>query len=407
MKIAFFKIGELQGSLKHLNVMFEYIKGLGAEFIEIHLDPNNVQKAIEELNEFRPAFTIDVNATGIIIGEHEGKKMPIYDIFGFVHFSIFTEDPLLHFPNLYGLESHRNLVSIVTDVKYVDSLKFMGVDNVSYVTPFLDFSLFPKPSDERDIEVSFLGPVIDPQIILNTVSQHLPENIMPLFIETGEFMFRNPEVNVLTAFHYVLGLFNPQFQQEFMEWRQKNTEAFLRMLNDISIYATMRKRWYLVNFLEGINLKIVGEYQGELKEDHEHIKVSSYEELLEIYGRTKLTIMSFPHTVPSGIGFTPLEVASMGSAPMIDFRGTLPGFLKPDEEIITYNPVDRADIEEKILFYLENPQEVEAVAQRAGNAVVDRFRVDDRAQFVYNLMKDILSRAEQEKTEESTEESTG
>ncbi len=401
MKVAFLKVGELQGSLKHLSALFDYLKGLGVELKEIPLDPQNVQKAVEEIHQFRPFFTLDVNATGIIIGEQDGKKLPIYDIFGFVHLSLFTEDPLLHFPNIYGVESHRNLVSIVTDIKYVDSLKFMGVDNISYVTPFLNFSVFPQPPEEKDIEVAFLGPVIDPQIVLNAVSQNLPENIMPLFIETGEFMFRNPEVNALTAFHYVLSLFNPQFQQEFMDWRQKNAEAFLRMLNDASIYATMRKRWYIVNFLEGINLKIVGEFQGELREDHEHIKVNSYEELLEIYGRTRLTILSFPHTVPTGIGFTPLEVSAMGSAPMIDFRGTLPGFLKPEEEVISYNPLDRADIEEKVLYYLDNPQETEALAQRARNAVVDRFRVDDRAEFIHNLMKDIVAKAQQEASQES------
>ncbi|WP_457600791.1 glycosyltransferase [Hydrogenivirga sp.] len=400
MKLAFFKVGELQGSLKHLNALFDFLKGMGVEFREIELDPQNVQKAVEELNEFRPAFTMDVNATGIIIGEQEGKKVPIYDIFGFVHFSVFTEDPLLHFPNIYGVESHRNLVALATDIKYVDSLRFLGVENVSYVTPFLNFSLFPQPAEERDIEVAFLGPVIDPQIVVGSVQQNLPENIFPLFIETGEYMFRNPEVHVITALNYVLGIFNPQFQQEFMDWREKNQEAFFRLLNDISIYATMRKRWYLINFLDGVNLKVVGEFQGELKEDHEQIKVNSYEELLEIYGRSNLTILSFPHTVPAGIGFTPLEVSAMGSAPMIDFRGTLPGFLTPQEEVITYMPLDRADIEEKLLYYLDNPDEVRAIAEAAKNAVINRYRVDDRGEFVFNLMKDIVAQAEKQAQQE-------
>lgn len=400
MRVAFFKVGELQGNLKHLNALFEYLQGRGVEFKEIELDPQNVQKAVDELQEFRPAFTMDVNATGIIIGEQDGKKIPLYDLFGFVHFSIFTEEPLLHFPNLYGIEQHRNLIAIVTDIKYVDSLKMMGVENISYVTPFLDFSVFPQSPEERDIEIAFLGPVIDPQIIINSVQKNLPENIFPLFIETGEYMFRNPEVNVLTAINYIVGLFNPQVQQEFFDWKEKNEEAYLRMLNDISIYATMRKRWYLINFLDGINLKIVGEYQGELREDHEHVKINSYEELLDIYGRSNITVMSFPHTVPSGIGFTPLEVSAMGSAPMIDFRGTLPGFLAPGEEVITYMPLDRADIEEKVLYYLENPQEAREIGERARNAVVDRFRVDDRGEFILGLMRDIVAQAQaQAKTE--------
>ena len=395
MRLAFFKVGEIQGSLKHVRALIEYLKERGVEIREIELDPKNVQRAVEELQEFRPAFTMDLNATGIIIGEKDGKKTPLYDIFGFVHFSFFTEDPLLHFPNLYGLQ-HRNLIALITDIRYADSLRMLGVENISYLTPFLDFSSFPQPQSEREIDIAFLGPVVDPQIILSSVQKNLPENILPVFIETGEFMFRNPEVNSITALNYVLGLFNPQVQQEFERWRKENGEAFLRLLNDTAIYATMRKRWYLVNFLEGINLKIVGEYQGELKEDHENIKVSSYEELLDIYGRSYITVMSFPHTVPSGIGFTPLEASAMGSAPMIDYRGTLPGFLAPGEEVIPYMPLDRADIEEKILYYLDNLEEAEEVGKRARNAVIDRYRVDDRGEFIYNMMKDIVSRAQQE-----------
>ena len=395
MRLAFFKVGEIQGSLKHVNALIEYLKERGVEFKEIELDPKNVQKAVEELQEFRPAFTMDLNATGIIIGEQEGKKTPLYDIFGFVHFSFFTEDPLLHFPNLYGLQ-HRNLIALITDIRYADSLRMLGIENISYLTPFLDFSLFPQPQGERDIDIAFLGPVIDPQIIVDSVQKNLPESIFPLFIEAGEFMFRNPEVNSITALNYVLGLFNPQLQQEFEKWRKENEEAFLRLLNDTAIYATMRKRWYLINFLEGINLKVVGEYQGELKEDHENIKVNSYEELLDIYGRSYITVMSFPHTVPSGIGFTPLEVSAMGSAPMIDYRGTLPGFLTPGEEVIPYMPLDRADIEEKVLYYLDNLEEAKEIGEKARNAVVERYRVDDRGEFLYNMMKDIVSQAQQQ-----------
>ncbi len=395
MRLAFFKVGEIQGSLKHIGAMIEYLKERGVEIREIELDPKNVQKAVEELQEFRPAFTMDLNAMGIIIGEQEGKKTPLYDIFGFVHFSFFTEDPLLHFPNLYGLQ-HRNLVALITDIRYADSLRMLGIENISYLTPFLDFSLFPQPQGEREIDIAFLGPLIDPQIIVDSVQKNLPESIFPLFIETGEFMFRNPEVNSITALNYVLGLFNPQIQQEFEKWRKENEEAFLRLLNDTAIYATMRKRWYLINFLEGINLKVVGEYQGELKEDHENIKVNSYEELLEIYGKSYITVMSFPHTVPSGIGFTPLEVSAMGSAPMIDYRGTLPGFLTPGEEVIPYMPLDRADIEEKVLYYLDNLEEAKEIGERAKNAVVDRYRVDDRGEFLYNMMKDIVSQAQQQ-----------
>ncbi len=403
MKLAFFKTGELQGILKHINALLEYLKGKGIELKVLNLEPENVQKTVDELQEFKPSFVLDINATGIIVGENEGEKKALCDILGYVHLSLFTDDPLLHFPHIHGI-SPRNMIGIVTDIKHADSLKMLGVDNVSYITPFLDFSLFPQPQSERDIDIAFLGPVIDPQIVVNAVQKNIPENIFPIFIETGEYMFRNPEVNVLTALSYVLGIFNPQFQQEFNNWRQKEEFAFFRLLNDIAIYATMRKRWYLINFLEGVNLKIIGDFQGELKEDHENIPVNSYEDFYKIYGRTCITVMSFPYTVPTSTGFVPLEVAAMGSAGMVDFRGTLTSFFKPGEEIIPYLPLDRADIEEKVLYYLDNLEEAKEIGERAKQAVIDRFRVNDRGDFIIKIMGEILSQSQQQSSLESPKE---
>jgi len=399
MKLAFLKLGNLEGSLRHVNALLSDLKGRGVEIEEIPLDPQNVQKTVDALSEFKPNFTLDLNGSGIIVGEQEGMKLPLHDLFGFVHFSLFTEDPFLHFPNLLGLSQNRNMVALVTDIKYVDSLRYLKVENVSYMTPFLDFSVFPQALPEKEYEVTFIGPVINPEIVINSVRQNLPENIFPLFIESGEFMFRNPEVNPLTAVNHILSIFNPQFQEEFGKWKSENEEAFLRMLNDIAIYASMRKRWYILNFLEGINLKVVGEFQGELLEDHEHIKVNSYEELIEIYGKSYLSILSFPATVPTGIGFTPLEVSAMESAVMIDYRGTLPGFLTPGEEVIAYMPLDRADIEEKVLYYLDNLQEAVEIARKAKEAVLNRYRVDDRAEFLFKMMNDILTQAQAQEAE--------
>ncbi len=399
MKLAFLKVGDLKGSLVHIRALLDYLKERGVEVFELELKPDNVQDTVNQIMEIRPAFTLDLNGTGIIVGDQDGKKMPLYDILGFVHISYFTEDPLLHFPAIVGLQ-HRNFIGIVGDIRYAASLRLLGIENMSYVTPFLDLSALPEPEPEKEIDVAFLGPVVDPQIVINSVRQNLPENIFPVFIETGEFMFRNPEVAVVDAFQYVLNLFNPDYQQEVGKWREENREAFLRLLNDISIYATMRKRWYLVNFLEGINLKIVGDFQGDLKEDHENIKVEGYEELLRTYSRTFITIVSFPNTVPSGIGYTPLEVSAMGSALMIDYRGTLPGFLKPGEEVIAYMPLDRADIEEKVLYYLDNLEEAKEIGEKAREAVRTRFTVEERGEFIYKMMEDIFTKATQEEKKE-------
>jgi hypothetical protein len=404
MKLAFLKIAELEGTPRHVRALLRYLEAKGVEVREFLLKQDNVQETVNELSEFQPIFTMDINGTGILFAEQEGKKVPFYDLFGVVHMSFFMEDPLLHFPQLLDAAGSRNLLALITDLRYIETLRMFGFQNISYITPFLDFTAIPEPSKERDLEVVFTGPVIDPQIIIDAARQNMDSDMFPYFLETGEFLFRNPEVNLLYAAEYVLSMFNPEFQQKFNEWRNKDRVSYLKLLNDIGIYATARKRWYVVSFLEGINLKIVGEFRGELREDHEVVNVSNHGELLEIFGRSHITITSFPHTVPTGIGFTPLEIAAMGSAPMLDFRGTLPAYFDLEREAISYMPLDRADIEEKILYFMDNLQEALQIGKAAQERVLSNFRVDDRGEFIFKMMNDILSQAKQEEPSEKTQE---
>ncbi len=389
MKVAFLKPKELGVPAKHIRAILAELKLKGVAVKEIDILENNVQEVVAELEKWRPLVIMDVNGSGAIVGERDGKKYMLADLMGVVQMSFFVDDPLLFFMPYTEVEKPRNYVGVISDLKHTDSLRFLGIENISYVTPFVDEFLFPEPEGEKEIEVAFLGPVLDPQVVVNAVAKNYPQNILPIFFETGEFMFRNPEVHVLTAFNYVFGLFNPEFQQEFNNWRETNRLQFYRLLNDIAVYTTMRRRMYIINFLEGVDLKIIGDFQGELKEGHENIKVNSHEELLKLYSKTQLVIYASSQTFPTGINFVPLEAAYMGSAVMVDFKGTIPGFMKPEEEIITYAPLDRADLEEKVLFYLENKDALENVAKKGQEAVKSRFRAKDRADFIYNLLKDI------------------
>jgi len=95
------------------------------------------------------------------------------------------------------------------------------------------------------------------------------------------------------------------------------------------------------------------------------------------------------------VGFSPLEVACMGCALMVDYRATLPGFFVPEEEVITYLPLDRAEIEEKVLFYLDNPEKALEIGARARQKVFERYTFEDRADFLYELFSNILANAQQ------------
>ena len=394
MKLAFLRTGNEKGVNRHILSLLDYFKSKGVEVREFELNQEDIQRTINDILEFSPTFLMDINSTGMIVGQQEQKKVPMCDAFGFVHVSIFTDDPLLYFPILLEIREANNFLPVVCDLKYVDSLKLLGINKgIFYITPFVDQRYMKQSKGEKDIQIIFVGPVVDPQIIANQVAEILPQYAVPLFFEVGEFMFRNPEVPAFVASEYILSMFQQSIQEQIEQWKREKPEEYLRFLNDVSIYATFRKRWYILSFLEGINLKILGDFQGELMEGHEVLQTSSYEDFLEAFDRSYMAVLSFPFNLPSGIGFTPLEVGFMGCAPVIDYRMTLPGFLTPGTECITYLPLDRADIEEKVLYYLDHLDEALSIGQALRNKVLEKFSPDDRGEFLLNVFEQIIQQA--------------
>jgi len=394
MKLAFLKTGNEQGVNRHILALLDYFRSKGVEVREFELDQEDLQRTINEILEFSPTFSMDINSTGMIVGQQEQNKVPMCDAFGFVHVSIFTDDPLLYFPILLDIRHANNFLPVVCDLKYADSLKLLGINKgLFYITPFLDQKSMKYPSGEKDIQAVFVGPVVDPQIIAHQVVDTLPQYAVALFFEVGEFMFRNPEVPVFVASEYILSMFQQSFQEQIDEWRKEKPEEYLRFLNDVSIYATFKKRWYILSFLEGINLKILGGFQGELMEGHELIDTDSHEDFLEVFDRSYMAVLSYPFNMPSGIGFTPLEAGFMSCAPVIDYRMTLPGFLTPGSECIAYLPLDRADIEEKLLYYLEHLDEALLIGQSLRNKVLEKFSPEDRGEFLLGVFEQILNQA--------------
>jgi len=396
MRIAFLKVGEYEGVLRHFKAFAGRFREKGAEVLELDIGQGDLNERVKELENFRPMFCVDLNATGVITASQEDKRFALSDAMGFVHVSIFADEPLFNFEPLLDMRNANNFLPVVCDLKYADSLAFLGIKQPpSYITPFLDLSQMREPAQDREIPLAFFGPVIDPNIIAGHVSENYKQEFLGIFFEVGEFLFRNPEVHVLHAHDYILSMFNPTLQEEYAKWREENPKDFLNFLNLISVYATAKKRWFLLSFLDGMELKVFGGIQGTPFEGHEEVVPKDWTELLELLGQTQLVITSYPHGVPTGVGFSPLEIAYMGCALMVDYRATLPGFFVPDEEVITYLPLDRAEIEEKVLFYLENPDKALEIGARARQKVFERYTFEDRADFLYDLFSNILANAQQ------------
>jgi len=374
------------GDFHIIESLKEYLPDERFELKTFSVDPQNPAKTVKEIEEYRPLFTMDFNTKGTIWGEKDNEKRPLQDILGTLHFTIFTEDPLFFGDNVLNLRKSTNTVFLITDLRYGQFLGSLGFPNIYYFTPCANLRLIPKV-EEKDINLTFVGDAVDPNFIVEAWSQQMDPAIRDFGIEVGEFCFRNPEIAPLFAVDYILPLMNPQFQETFNKFRQDNPNLYFAWLAQVSLYTTARRNWFILSFLEGTELTIVGNVQGNLPEGFTVAEINTFEDRLNYIGRSKLALTTFPAFVPSGIGFTPIEVAASETALMINFRSTLPSFFKPQEEVIVFNPLDRMDIEEKLLFYLENEEDRKLIAEKAYKAVQEKFTCQDRVQFFKDLMK--------------------
>ncbi|MFN3264569.1 MAG: glycosyltransferase family 1 protein, partial [Aquificaceae bacterium] len=138
MRIAFLRQGKDLGINRHMLAFMELFRERGAEVQDFDLMEGELQDVVNRLLEFSPLFTLDLNGSCVVFGEREGQKLPVFDAFGFVHVSLFTDEPLFHFPVLLDLRQSNNFLPIVTDLKYADSLRFLGHERGTYyITPFV------------------------------------------------------------------------------------------------------------------------------------------------------------------------------------------------------------------------------------------------------------------------------
>lgn len=363
------------------------------------IDTQNIGKTVKEIEDYHPHFTMDFNTKGIIWGEKDNERHPLHAILGIVHLTIFTEDPILHAANLLDLRKTQNTVFLITDLRYGEFLGSLGLPNIYYFTPCVNMRLIP-PKGEKDISAIFVGDIVDPAAVLESWNQSMDAPIRDFGIEVGEFCFRNPEIAPIYAVEYLLPLMNPQFQEGFNKFRQENPAAYFTWLAQVGIYTTVRRNWYIANFLEGADITVVGRVEGNLPEGFQTADIKSFEDRISYINRAKLALTAFPAFVPSGIGFTPLEIAACETALMINYKHTLGSFFRPNEEVIIYNPLDRMDIEEKLLFYLENEEDRKLIAQKGFEAVKERFTCNDRIQFFKDLIRGIFEEITKQKQAE-------
>ncbi|MGC9188369.1 MAG: glycosyltransferase family protein [Sulfurihydrogenibium sp.] len=383
-------------------------KSLSARNFEvkiIELTAENVQDVINQIIEYKPLFTFDLNLDGMIYAEREGQQQPFCDILGNIHISWFIDDPMIHFTKLKPVLQSNQILYATIDIEHTQWLRSAG-KNVAFIPPGVNPSKIP-PLKEKEFEIAFVGPVTDPNIIESQWQERFDPNLLGFAVELGRMIYRNPDMPIRFAAGYLISQLNPDFQAALMQFQQENETDFMALLTEIGLYAMYLRRWSIIDSIENYEVNVLGPVIGEPKENVViYEDVVSQKDIIDFLSRSKIALLSQPPFIPSGLGFTVFDSVASGSLTFVEDRLSSKSFFTPEKEIITYHPIDFIEIEGKVAYYLEEAQEEMKEIARAGRErALKEHTIYQRGEILANIMEDIIKQSlqEEQKTDKQEE----
>ncbi len=387
-------------------------KGLYSKNFDVkvlNITEENIQKVAEEIFEFKPLFTFDINLNGVLFAEKDGERKPFFDILGNIHITWFIEDPLIHYSKIKPLLKSNQVLYLTVDVEHTQWLAGLG-RNVAYMLPAVNPSMFKPPVWEREFEVAFVGPVIDPVLFEQEWKNQMDETLYFFSVELGRMLYRNPDMPIRYAASYLVSQLSPQVQEAMIKLQQERDEDFINLLSQIGGYAMHLRRWKILESIEEINIHVLGPVEGETSDNIIIYKdISKIDEIIRFLEKSKISLLSQPTLLPTSFGFTVFNSVASGAMSMVEDRLAARSLFIEDKEVVTYHPIDPVEIEGKLAYYLEDaPLEREEIAKAGREKALKVHTLYTRAEFLGKLMEDIIKQAsqEQQKQEQETPQKT-
>ncbi len=357
--------------------------------------PENIQDVVDDLFKYQPLFMFDINLDGVIYGEQNGKKLPLADIMGNIHISWFLDDPMVHWVKLKPILNSTQMVYLTIDIEHSQWLGSLG-KNTAFLSPAIVPQNIPPVSKIKDFDVAFLGPVIEPTLLEEDWRNRFDQNLYVFAVELGRLLYRNPDMPVRFASGYLLSQFNQNFQEAMIKFQQEKEDDFMVYLSEIGVYAMNLRRWNILDNIEDMEINVLGVIQGDFKDNiivHEDIKKEK--DILQFLSRTKITLLSHPPFIPTGLGYSAFNSLACDTLTMLEERLFVKSFFEEDKEVVLYNPLDYLEITAKLEYYLnEHPDEAQEIAKLSRAKVFKEHTIVNRGEFIANMMNDIIKQSE-------------
>lgn len=390
------------------------LRNMGTEVAIHEIDPftkNTLSsKQLTEIStaikEFEPDFIL---ATHDFALEPNGK---LYDLFKKMGLSLacwFVDEPALTLLRDPWLSMFRSgLIKVfMIDRQYVRSAKEAGIPYVWHLPLGTNLSRFRR-LDLTDIDraqykanVAFVGRlgIIALEAAWKRISTKRPEHpklLAKIVDETCKVYLTDRYTPMLTHFFRVMESILPDPKALVNEINRKN------MIQDICSFiehgTSFKLRKDLVAPLSRFGLKVYAEpeWGRYLSDDcvfkpkvkkirNSGLAVPYYsDEIVKIYQTSKININVTKLMLKTAVNQRVFDVPACGGFLLTDYRADLETLFELDKEMICYSGLE--DLEKKVGYFLENPDEREAISLAGQQRVKAEHGYEHRLAFIFDKM---------------------
>lgn len=355
--------------------------GVSARVLEAQKD--NPKPFLDALFSDQPDCTLSFNG---LLPDDQGNFLA--DMIKIPHVAFVVDSPNQYFP----LAISRYTIVASVDRFYCDFFKELGCPHVIFVPHGVEPELATDPKSDRNFDVVMLGTFNDPDKIRQDWLKTCPPELCKIMDEAAELCLMQDRTSYIKSFVEAIarqegkfGSLNPQ------------TLNYPSIFDQLEAYIRAKDRIELIKSIKDARVDIFGSNAVQIAQKYFKSKNANiiahesvpFEQALEIFKKTKITLNSAPH-LKDGSHERVFTALACGSAVISSESSYLREIFKPKDSLWFYSFKDRNRINDEVNRLLSNENDRVKLVKGKQKIVLENHTWDQRAKLLARELAPIL-----------------
>lgn len=310
----------------------------------------DIGQLFQTIGEFRPHFILTSNYAGM---DTEGIFARFFEDARIPYVSWFTDTPRMI---LFGRKMHISMYSVAAtwERAYFDHFTGLGFEHVLYLPLATDPVLFQgEPGETFDRDLAFVG-----SSMIQQTQEALEKNEhLPHVVAAVARAFEQGRVTRENFARGISAIVEAPVLESLNDSERRNLELL------INYEATRRQRAEMVRRLEPLGLEVRGDAHWLEVAARVGGAVGYFQDLAPFYRGTAVNLNSTSLQMRFAVNQRVFDCPAAGGFLITDRQADLAEHFDPETETVTYATLD--ELEDKVRYYLQRPEERSAIVRRA------------------------------------------